>query len=173
MLSYLSKYNKSSTQTIIMKKSTLPIFTVLVIFQLVCIFESKSQTIDKPVNKIYLSLGAGATTENGALVDIGLQASFKNNWIGTLSYSKLEMNPKNIPSDYEQGYTVIIVVPLPDEYPYVDLKIISFSGGNDLKQGGKPGLPRKQVCRLLVGKTLHSPNSLSGAMNSIQLPIIV
>jgi hypothetical protein len=126
----------SPTKTIIMRKSIFPIFTGLLIFQFVFNLESKAQVTEKPLTKLYLELATGPTTDNGAFGGLGLQGMLKNNWVATVSYQQLDINPKNLPSDYEQGYTVIIL-PFPDEMPATTMNIISFTGGKRIGSGRK------------------------------------
>jgi len=127
----------SPTKTIIMKKSIFPIFTGLLMFQFICILESKGQVTEKPLNKLYLELATGGTSHNGALGGLGLQGMLKNNWVATVSYQNLDIDPKNLPSDYEQGYTLIFVIPFPDEMPSTNMNIISFTGGKRFGSGRK------------------------------------
>ena len=47
------------------------------------------------------------------------------------------MDPKNLPADYEQGYTVIFIIPLYDEYPAVKMNLISFTAGKYFETGRK------------------------------------
>ena len=127
----------SPTKTIIMRKSISRILTVLVIFQFVCNLESKSQVTEKPLTKLYLELATGPTTNNGTYGALGLQGILKNNWVATVSYQHLDINPKNLPSDYEQGYTLILIFPLPDEMPTANMNMISFTGGKRFGSGRK------------------------------------
>ena len=119
-----------------MRKS-IPIFTGLLIFQFVCQLESKGQVTEKPLNKLYLELATGPTTDNGAFAGLGLQGMLKNNWVATVSYQQLDINPKNLPSDYEPSYTLVFVLPVPDEMPNEKMNIISFTGGKRFGSGRK------------------------------------
>ena len=120
-----------------MKKSIFSIFTGLLIFLFVCNLKSKGQVTEKPLTKLYLEFAAGPTTDNGTFGGLGLQGILKNNWVATVSYQHLDINPKNLPSDYEQGYTLILILPLPDEMPNENMNIISFTGGKRFGSGRK------------------------------------
>ena len=125
------------SKTTFMRKSIFPIFTGVLIFQFVCNLESKAQVTEKPLTKLYLELAAGPTTNNGTFGGLGLQGILKNNWVATFSYQNLDIDPKNLPSGYEQGYTLIFIFPLPDEWPNTTMNIISFTGGKRFGSGRK------------------------------------
>ena len=86
------------------------------------------QTKEKGLKKIYLQLASGASNKKGTFVEAGIQAVLKNNWTASVSYHDIEMNPKNLPSDYEAGY-VFFIFPLYDEFPVSKMSLISFTGG--------------------------------------------
>ena len=96
------------------------------------------------IKKVYGQIGIGVASKNGAIADLGIQAILKKNWTATVSYQSIEMDPKNLPADDEQGYTVIFIIPLYDEYPAVKMNLISFTAGKYFeKQEEKHGLPLK------------------------------
>ena len=120
-----------------MKKSIFPIFTGLLMFQFICTLESKGQVTEKPLNKLYAELAAGGTTHNGAFGGFGLQGILKNNWVASFSYQNLDIDPKNLPSDYQPGFVIIVILPLPDAMPTANMNIISFTGGKRFGTGRK------------------------------------
>lgn len=87
-----------------------------------------SQKQETSVKKIYLQLAAGATNNKGVFSEAGVQIGLKDNWISSISYHTIKMNPKNLPSDYEEGY-VFLIFPLYDEFPVTKMSLISFTGG--------------------------------------------
>jgi hypothetical protein len=95
-----------------------------------------SQSNNTPLSKIYFQAGAGATSKKGIFSDLGVQAVLKNNWITTVSYQSVDMEPKNIPADYDPGTTIILFIPIEQETPSANMKILSFTLGKYIK-GGK------------------------------------
>jgi hypothetical protein len=87
----------------------------------------------RPLQKIYAQTGSGPSFQNGYSYHFGVQSVWKNNWTATLSYYHVGVNPKNLPKDYEQGYTAIII-PVPDPMPENELTVYSLTGGK--KFGG-------------------------------------
>jgi hypothetical protein len=87
------------------------------------------------LKKIYLQLGIGGTNQKGSVGEIAIQAVFKNNWTSTLSYQGINMQHKNMPADYERGYTIILIIPIPDALPQQDLKVHSLTAGKTFQAG--------------------------------------
>ena len=95
---------------------------------------SFSQTKETSVKKIYLQAATGITNHSGFFYEAGIQAVLKTNWVTTFSYHGIEMNPKSLPSDYEQGY-VFFIFPLYDEFPVTKMNIFSFTAGKFFEAG--------------------------------------
>jgi len=88
----------------------------------------------KAINKFYLQAGAGGGTHEAASYDLGIQSIFKNKWSATLSYHEFDMDPKNLPSDYEPETGYIFFIP----YTYTvqaNMKIVSLTAGRYFKMG--------------------------------------
>jgi hypothetical protein len=96
-----------------------------------------SQTKETSVKKFYLQAASGPGSHNGISDELGIQAVIKNNWTTTFSYHNIEMDPKNLPADYKQGYTILLIFPFYDEYPATNLNIFSFTGGKCFEAGRK------------------------------------
>lgn len=94
-----------------------------------------SQTNETPFSKFYAVGTIGPSTHHGAGATLGLQAMFKSKWSASLTYQNLEMDPKNLPSDYEQGYVVAIIFPIYDAMPSQDMNIVSLSVGRYVQAG--------------------------------------
>ncbi len=92
------------------------------------------QTSKSSVTKLYGQLASGGSNHNGIMGELGLQAVIKDRWVTTLSYQDLEAEPKNIPSNYKRGYTLIFLY---DEYPAVDMKVVNATAGRFFKMGRK------------------------------------
>ena len=105
---------------------------VLCIMSLAFIITASGQT--KTMNKFYLQAGAGGGTHEAASYDLGIQSIFKNKWSATLSYHEFDMDPKNLPSDYEPETGYIFFIP----YTYTvqaNMKIVSLTAGRYFKMG--------------------------------------
>ena len=93
---------------------------------------SYSQQQETTVKKAYALASAGPTTYGGVVSELGVQLVFKKNWVGTISYQFLDMNPKNVPGDYNSGVTFILpIVPIPvgNGYPNTEMQILNFTAG--------------------------------------------
>ena len=112
------------------KKQVNRIF--LFIMSLTFMITASGQT--KTMNKFYLQAGAGGGTHEAASYDLGIQSIFKNKWSATLSYHEFDMDPKNLPSDYEPETGYIFFIP----YTYTvqaNMKIVSLTAGRYFKMG--------------------------------------
>jgi len=106
--------------------------TFLCIMSLAFIITASGQT--KTMNKFYLQAGAGWGTHEAASYDLGIQTIIKNKWSATLSYQGFDMDPKNLPSDYqpETGYILFFPVTFPVQ---ASMKIVSLTAGRYFKLG--------------------------------------
>ncbi|HEY5968353.1 MAG TPA: hypothetical protein VIU35_10255 [Chitinophagaceae bacterium] len=86
------------------------------------------------MNKFYLQAGAGGGTHEAASYDLGIQTIFKNKWSATLSYHEFEMDPKNLPSDYEPETMIILFIPITHTVQ-ANMKMVSLTAGRYFKMG--------------------------------------
>jgi len=89
---------------------------------------------NKPLSKLYLEGGAGGGTYKSTSADLGVKMIIKDKWSMNLSYKYLEMDPKNLPSDYipETGYVFFI----PYTYSVTsDMQIVSLTAGKYFNLG--------------------------------------
>jgi len=86
------------------------------------------------ITKFYVDGGVGPASHNGAFATIGGTAVLQNNWLASISYYNLSMNPKNLPSNYDPGYTLII---FPGATPSVKMSMVNFTGGRLFRLGRK------------------------------------
>src|SRR6187399_3393250 len=94
----------------------------LCIMSLAFIITATGQT--KAINKFYLQAGAGGGTHEAASYNLGIQTILKNKWSATLSYHEFDMDPKNLPSDYEPESVIILFIPI--TYPVqANMKMVS------------------------------------------------
>jgi hypothetical protein len=119
-----------------MKKVTM--LTLLLSFLTVCFCQQTNTEAKKSsIKKFYLQVGAGATSSIGASLDFGLQAITKSNWTVGISYKLLEMDPKNLPANYEPGVTLLIFFPVYDDMPSNDMNVFSLTAGKYFETGRK------------------------------------
>lgn len=123
------------SKTIKMKKVIM--LTLLLSFVTVSFCQQTNEAKKSSIKKFYLQAGAGATSANGASIDIGLQAILKSNWTVGISYKILEMDPKNLPANYEPGVTFLIFFPVYDDMPANDLGVFSLTAGKYFETGRK------------------------------------
>jgi hypothetical protein len=108
----------------------------ILIFSFIFCSAAFSQSKTASLTKIYFQAGAGAENKKGIFSDLGVQAVLKNNWTTTLSYHSIDMEPKNLPADYDPGYIIILLIPIPNKTPGIDMKALSFTIGKYYR-GGK------------------------------------
>jgi hypothetical protein len=96
-----------------------------------------AQTGEPSVKKFYLEGGGGPANHNGVFAEVGAHAVLKNNWMASLSYYTFDMDPQNLPSDYQPGYTILFVIPIPNEMPSVNMTMFNIAGGKLFQVGRK------------------------------------
>ena len=112
-----------------------------------------AQVQETSIKKFYMDLGTGPVSRNGLLGEIGATAVLNNNWMFSISYSYLDVNPKNLPSDYEQGFNIL--PPIKDPMPSANLKMFNFIGGKFFPLG------RKTWVTTLAGLSVGSGDKVS------------
>ena len=65
------------------------------------------------------------------------------------------MNPKNLPSDYEPGYTLILFFPIPDAMPSVRMSALNFTGGKLFPLGRKTWFTAEAGLSIVSGETFQ------------------
>jgi hypothetical protein len=115
-----------------MKQKLFIAFTILL---LILISKASIAQQTPSIQKLYAEFGAGGVSNKGEFASAGVQAIWKNDWITTFSYHNINMQPKNLPSDYERGYSIILFFPIPNAMPNVDMSIYSLTAGRYLKAG--------------------------------------
>lgn len=112
--------------------------TLLLSFIAVCFCQqTNNETKKSSIKKFYLQAGAGASSSTGASLDFGVQAILKSNWTVGISYKLLQMDPKNLPANYEPGVTFLIFFPVYDDMPLNDLGVFSLTAGKYFEAGRK------------------------------------
>ena len=90
---------------------------------------SYSQATGNALTKIYLQGAVGGASSSGFVSELSVQGVIKNNWVATLSYHNLDMEPKNTPDDFDPGMAIVFFIPIPGETPNVDMNLISLTMG--------------------------------------------
>ncbi len=151
------KKSRPITKNCFMKIKTTSLIqtTCLLLFSCLLSAGVHGQIKETPVKKIYLQVGTGGSTQNGIFSGIGVQAVLKHNWTTTFSYYSIEeMKVKNLPSDYEPGYTVLLVIPISDGYPTIKENIYSFIGGKCFEAGRKIWFTTEAGFSIVNGETV-------------------
>jgi hypothetical protein len=98
------------------------------VFLFLAPFCSRAQ--HKPtMTKLYGELGGGVATGNGTVGEGGVRVVLSNNWTYGFSGINIGAKPKNLPSDYVRGFTLLIFIPILDEEPDVDMNLYSVTAG--------------------------------------------
>src|SRR5215831_12383355 len=105
-----------------MKKLTI-LSTLVILLALY----SKAQEQTSGIQKFYFQAGAGGGAHDAVFGELSLHAVLKKNWMIGLSYQSTTMNPKNLPSNYEPGYTIVFFFPIPDPMPTVNMNLVSLT----------------------------------------------
>lgn len=115
------------------------------------------------IPKFYVDGGIGGASHNGVFATLGGTAVLKNNWLASISYYNLDMNPKNLPSDYQQGQTIIIIFPFPDEMPSVKMSVVNFTGGKLFPLGRKTWITAEAGLSFVSGEKFQfTPQKVEG-----------
>lgn len=117
--------------------------------------QTSNETKQSAIKKIYLQGGTGLTNSGGISIDLGLQAVLKNNWTASISYKLVEIEPKNLPDTYQRGYTLLLVFPLYDEFPYNEMDIFSFAVGKYFETGRKTWFTAEAGLSFVNGQTME------------------
>jgi len=103
------------------------------------------------LKKIYGQMSIGPATNSGYSESFAVQSVWKNNLVASLSYQTISANPKNLPSDYERGYTYFLLLPIPDAMPEQELKITSITVGKLFPSGKKAWFTTEAGISLVKG----------------------
>ena len=87
--------------------------------------------------KFYADGGGGISSYQGGFGTFGVTAVLKNDWMASISSYSFDINPKNLPSNYETGYTLLLIFPIPDAMPSQKLKLFNVSAGKLFQSGRK------------------------------------
>src|SRR5580765_4346659 len=113
-----------------------------------------AQTKPTNIKKFYVEGGIGATNHNGVFANLGATAVLQNNWMASISYYHLDMNPQNLPSNYERGYTLILIFPIPDAMPSVKMSQVNFTAGRFFPLGRKTWFTTEAGLSVVTGEKM-------------------
>ena len=138
------------------------IIFLLLIFVSVSSF---AQPEKKAIQKFYGSFGGGVTSRDGALASLGLRAILSNNWTFGLSYDNTNMNPKNLPADYRPGVFLLLIIPISEGNPSVDMNMFSVTAGKYFPVGRRVWFTTDAGLSLVSGKEFQfRPNTDRGGL---------
>jgi hypothetical protein len=106
--------------------------TSILLISMICFLTAEAQKKESSIKRFYFQAGVGATTNSGFLTDLSLQAITTKNWVTSLTYSKVEMDPKNLPSDYIAGYEGLF---FEDPIPTETFTSVSLTAGKAFQTG--------------------------------------
>ena len=137
------------SKTFRMKKAI--ILTLLLSFVTISFCQQTNVDIKhSSIKKIYLQAGTGLTSSKGGSIDFGIQAILKNNWTASISYKLVEMEPKNLPADYEPAFDF----PFTDPLPANDMKVFNFTVGKYFETGRKTWFTTEAGLSVVSGQEL-------------------
>ena len=122
-----------------------------------------SQPKSKALNKIYLQAAAGGASRSGFVSELGVQSVFKNKWVATISYHNIDMEPKNLPKDFDPGYLIVLFIPIPGETPSVDMNLISLTMGRYFKGGRNTWFTTEAGLSVVNGKKISFSRNKEGS----------
>lgn len=141
------------SKTFTMKKAT--ILTMLFFFGTISFCQQTSnEAKQSAIKKFYLQGGTGITSSGGISLDFGLQAVLKSNWTASISYKLVEIEPRNLPDTYQRGYTLLLVFPLYDEFPYNEMDVFSLAVGKYFETGRKTRFTAEAGLSFVNGQTM-------------------
>src|SRR5687768_18546398 len=108
--------------------------TLCFLFSILLCAVGYSQPKSKALNKIYLQAAAGGASRSGFVGELAIQTVFRNKWVATISYHNIDMEPKNLPEDFDPGNIIIFLIPIPGETPSVDMNLVALRWADILKE---------------------------------------
>ena len=144
---------------------------ILLALLVVTATSSFCQKKETSLQKIYLQMGSGASSHHGIPSELGIKAILKNSWTTSLCYTNINMEPKNLPKDYDPGgggfiiFIIPIPLPIPGETPSVDMKLISFTLGKYFSTGRKTWVTTEAGLSYVQGKEFKFSKNVTSSQN--------
>jgi hypothetical protein len=116
------------------------------------------------IQKLYAEVGIGGTNYNGFHTSAGIHGVLKNNLVIGLSYHSINMEPNNLPKDFDPGYAIFLFIPIPNPNPDIDMSIVSieagkkFNGGKNIWFSTTAGLSLVNANKLSFSRTTVDPS---------------
>jgi hypothetical protein len=128
-------------------------------------FPALSQANNTTLQKWYLDFGGGSASHAGALGTVGLRTILSNNWSFGLSYDNVSMDPKNLPADYRPGVFLLLILPISEGNPSVDVNIFSVTAGKFIPASRRVWFTTDAGFSLVRGTTFQfQPNKDRGGL---------
>ena len=134
-----------------MNMRTTSKITAIAILLVLSSLVTNAQAKTSNLKKMYGQFGMGPVSNSGYSGSLAIQTVWKNNLVATLSYQNISVNPKNLPSDYQRGFSYFFLFPLPDEMPGQNLNIISITVGKLFSSGRKAWFTTEGGLSLVTG----------------------
>ena len=129
-------------------KLAVPVFLYLLLVS----STSFGQAAEKPLRKIYAQAATGPASYEGFTTNLGVQAVLQKNWMVSFSFQDYRANPKNLPADYDPGYTLFLILPIPNAYPEQHLTMFSVTGGKCFEWGRSAWVTTEAGLSLVSGE---------------------
>ena len=125
------------------------LFVLIASFTTISLF---AQSETSTFKKFYADGGGGLSSYQGGFGTFGVTAVLKNDWIASMSSYSFDINLKNLPSNYQQGYTIFIIFPIPDAMPSQKLKLVNLTAGKLFQCGRKTWFSTEGGLSIVSGK---------------------
>lgn len=122
-----------------------------------------AQENKRAIKKIYAIVGS----------ELGIRVAFKNDWTVTLSTNNKSTKPKNLPDDYDPGYTFWLGIQFPYGKPIAKMNLLNLTAGKLLPAGNKTWFTVETGISLIKGdkfqftKTTTSQYEEANAITSL------
>ncbi len=129
-------------------------YLIVVAIFVVSVISVNGQNTPEHLPKYYLHIGGGPSIHNGAFADFGGTTIFQNKWIASVSYQNFDMNASNLPADYQEGYTTVLIFPFSDEMPSITMTSVNLMTGRYFPLGRKTWITAQGGLALTRGDKL-------------------
>ena len=114
-----------------------------------------AQSNPTPLKRVTGHIGFGGSSKQGYLGSYGLQAITHKALTFSLSYQDIHLNPKGLPKDYNPGYEVWILIPVPNGYPEATLSLLSATVGKSFAASRTISFSTLAGLALVKGETFN------------------
>ena len=114
-----------------------------------------AQSAPSSLKRVTGHIGFGGSSKQGYLGTYGLQAITHKALTFSLSYHDINLNPKSLPKDYDPGYEVWILIPVPNGYPEAKLSLLSATVGKSFAASRTISFSTQAGLSLVKGETFN------------------